>query len=289
MNDLITEVQVQVLGDGARLREDTLEGFSEEPGLLDRHVVLLSGGPTEGARPTPDAYEKGSEGHPSDDFAFDVAVSLGGQVAGYRGERTGALLQSVVPLASDAQLPINSGSRVQFSLHTENAHHPYPPTVLALHCLRDDPSCLTILADCEAGFATLSAEHRALLTSRDFLTAPGASFRRSNTAASSSPHAIKGQRFGRTSFKFNAHNTVGLGGAAQAAFDAFLAAIRDCAVHVCLAEGQTALINNLVVAHGRSAFEPRFDGSDRWLRRFYIVPPTAPGVAHPDRAAARLL
>ena len=38
-----------------------------------------------------------------------------------------------------------------------------------------------------------------------------------------------------------------------------------------LESGDLLIIDNRRAAHGRSAFEPRYDGCDRWLKRAYLV------------------
>jgi L-asparagine oxygenase len=39
------------------------------------------------------------------------------------------------------------------------------------------------------------------------------------------------------------------------------------------------IIDNAVAVHGRSPFTPRFDGSDRWLQRTFVISDLAPSAA----------
>jgi L-asparagine oxygenase len=40
---------------------------------------------------------------------------------------------------------------------------------------------------------------------------------------------------------------------------------------VVLEPGDLLVIDNSVAVHGRSPFTPRFDGTDRWLQRTFVV------------------
>ena len=43
--------------------------------------------------------------------------------------------------------------------------------------------------------------------------------------------------------------------------------------------GDLLIIDNTVAVHGRSPFTPRFDGTDRWLQRTFVVSDLAPSAA----------
>jgi hypothetical protein len=45
---------------------------------------------------------------------------------------------------------------------------------------------------------------------------------------------------------------------------------------VALEPGDPFVIDNRLVVHGRSPFTPRFDGTDRWLQRAFVVADLAP-------------
>ncbi|MFI1226893.1 MULTISPECIES: TauD/TfdA family dioxygenase [unclassified Streptomyces] len=38
-----------------------------------------------------------------------------------------------------------------------------------------------------------------------------------------------------------------------------------------LTPGDLVVIDNRVTVHGRTAFQPRYDGADRWLQRTYVT------------------
>ena len=58
--------------------------------------------------------------------------------------------------------------------------------------------------------------------------------------------------------------------------DALTAAIRDHHRTVVLEEGDLLAVDNHRAVHGRTAFTPRFDGTDRWLQRAFVVDDLSP-------------
>ena len=48
---------------------------------------------------------------------------------------------------------------------------------------------------------------------------------------------------------------------------------------VVLEAGDLLVVDNTVAVHGRSPFVPRFDGTDRWLQRTFVVTDLAPSAA----------
>ncbi|MBO0916141.1 L-asparagine oxygenase, partial [Streptomyces laculatispora] len=65
-----------------------------------------------------------------------VACGLGEPLA-YRAEKSGALVQDVVPVPGQETFHGNAGS-VPLSFHTENGFHPHPPDYVIFLCLRAD-------------------------------------------------------------------------------------------------------------------------------------------------------
>jgi L-asparagine oxygenase len=54
-------------------------------------------------------------------------------------------------------------------------------------------------------------------------------------------------------------------------------ALQRCAVTVELGSGDVLLIDNRRAVHGRSAFRPAYDGSDRWIQRVLMLHRLPPG------------
>jgi L-asparagine oxygenase len=48
-------------------------------------------------------------------------------------------------------------------------------------------------------------------------------------------------------------------------------AVRRSTEHVILQSGDILVIDNRRAVHGRTPFNPRYDGTDRWLKRALVV------------------
>jgi hypothetical protein len=58
---------------------------------------------------------------------------------------------------------------------------------------------------------------------------------------------------------------------AQSALAALHRAVKTATQHVVLAAGDLLVIDNDRAVHGRTPFTPRYDGTDRWLKRSLVM------------------
>jgi alpha-ketoglutarate-dependent taurine dioxygenase len=58
---------------------------------------------------------------------------------------------------------------------------------------------------------------------------------------------------------------------AQAALDALHRAVKLSTKQVVLEAGDLLVVDNERAVHGRTPFVPRYDGTDRWLKRALVV------------------
>ena len=57
----------------------------------------------------------------------------------------------------------------------------------------------------------------------------------------------------------------------QEALDELARLVRENATAVTLEAGDLLVVDNDLAVHGRTPFTPRFDGTDRWLQRTFVV------------------
>ncbi|MEU3539356.1 TauD/TfdA family dioxygenase [Streptomyces paromomycinus] len=236
---------------------------------------LLLRGVTVGDLPdTPTVHHSGAlQGHPTDGTLTLVADLLGSLV-GYLDEKDGALIHDVHAVPGEETRIENSGS-VAFDFHTENVHHPLRPDYLGLLCLRQDHEgvAATRVASVREAVRLLTEEQVAILRTPQFYSSYPASFTRGRTGPvpRSGPHPAVFGPYDRPFMRFNSHTTHAAGAEATAALKALAEALEAVCHNVVLEPGDLVVVDNHVAAHGRSAFVPRYDGRDRWLRRFYSV------------------
>ncbi|MEV7599129.1 TauD/TfdA family dioxygenase [Kitasatospora sp. NPDC089797] len=281
----LSELLTDALG---RLRS-ALADFRE--GTSGHGYLLVKGVLTGDLPDTPLAYgTRALVGHPTNGTLTVVADELG-TLIGYADEKNGDLFHDVHPVQGEEHRMENSGS-VAFDFHTENVHHPLRPDFLGLLSLREghESGIATRVASVRHAVAHLSAAEAAVLREPRFKSRFPTSFTRGTLGEppTTAEHRIVFGSPGTEFFRFDSFNTNPVDREAEQALGALAAALEAVCVEVVLKPGDLLLVNNHIAAHGRSAFTPRYDGQDRWLRRFYSHN-AVPGWARRMMASERVL
>lgn len=241
-------------------------------GTSNSGYLLIKGVRTGDIPDTPLAY--GTQeliGHATNGTLALVADMLGSLI-GYADEKNGDLVHDVHPVRGEEERMENSGS-VAFDFHTENAHHPLRPDFLGLLSLRQghEGTTATRVASIRHAIAHLPRAETAVLRQLQFRTLFPTSFTRGGVGErpTTLEHRVLFGAPGLEFLRFDSFNTKPIGSEAEQALEALAEALEAVCVEVVLEPGDLLLVNNHVAAHGRSAFTPRYDGQDRWLRRFY--------------------
>lgn len=200
-----------------------------------------------------------------------VAMLLGlqlGEVIAYRDEKQGALVQDVVPVPVLARSQSNGGS-VPLELHTENAFHPHRPDYVGLLCLRgaQDDRVGTRVAAVRQALPLLSGRDRTVLHEARFVTEAPPSF---VSASRSGPRAVLLGSVEDPDICVDFHATSAVDPSAARALSALRDALMEVEVELVLGPGDMVFVDNRLVVHGRIAFWPRYDGTDRWLHRVFV-------------------
>lgn len=197
-----------------------------------------------------------------------AALQLG-ELISFREEKSGALVQDVVPVPGMERFQGNAGS-VPLTMHIENAFHPYRPDYVGLHCLRNDHDNVAGLrvTSIRNALPHLSGRVRQVLAQPRFITDPPASF--GDLAKAPTPHPILSGSTDDPDIKIDFHSTYPLDDEARhavALLDQVLTALRRTII---LNPGDLAFVDNRIALHGRTEFTPRYDGHDRWLQRVFV-------------------
>ncbi|MCX4680346.1 clavaminate synthase family protein [Streptomyces sp. NBC_01433] len=202
-----------------------------------------------------------------------VACGLGEPLA-YRAEKSGALVQDVVPVPGQETFHGNAGS-VPLSFHTENGFHPHPPDYVIFLCLRADHDGIAGMrvAGIRQALPLLTPPGRQALFAPEFITTPPPSF---GPAAATGepgvrPRPVLSGAVEDPDIRMAQLVTTPLTPRATAALTEFGRACEASARTLRLTPGDLVIIDNRVTVHGRTAFHPRYDGADRWLQRTYVT------------------
>ena len=200
-----------------------------------------------------------------------VACGLGEPLA-YLAEKSGALVQDVVPVPGQETFHGNAGS-VPLSFHTENGFHSHPPDYVIFLCLRADHDRIAGMrtAGIRQALPLLTPAGRQALFAPEFITTPPPSFGADAGEADVQPRPVLSGAAEDPDIRMAQLVTTPLTARAAAALSEFGRACEATARTLRLAPGDLVVIDNRVTVHGRTAFQPRYDGADRWLQRTHVT------------------
>lgn len=211
---------------------------------------------------------------PNTDEADEIILSYAkryGHPVGYLQEQSGKIVQNIFPIKKTAEEQISSSSKATLELHTEAAFHPHLPDYLLLLCLRGDENAGTtyallsdVLKDIHIGVVNI-------LKKDLFETSVDESFRlngEENTFIRLP--VLTTDSNGKYKMKYDRTVMNGITTEAQMALDIFNKAIERNKQTIFLNTGDLIVIDNATTVHGRTSFNARYDGSDRWLKRVVV-------------------
>jgi L-asparagine oxygenase len=199
-----------------------------------------------------------------------LVASVFGDPIAFSEEKSGAMVQNVVPVPGSEELQGNEGS-VLLTFHNENAFHRYRPDFVLLVCLRADHDRAAGLrtASIRQVYEALGDGHREALFAEEFVTAPPPSF--GPARAESEPHAVLTGAPDDPDVMVDFAATQPLTDRAGAALAELRSLFAAHALTHYLTPGDLAIVDNRVTVHGRTGFTPRYDGQDRWLQRTTVT------------------
>lgn len=197
-----------------------------------------------------------------------IALHMG-ELTAFREEKSGALVQDVVPVPGMESFQGNAGSTT-LSMHVENAFHDNRPDYVGLLCLRNDHDGVAGLqtASIRNALALVDEAHRAVLHQPRFVTEAPGSF--GGSAAPPAPSGILRGHPEDPDVVVDFESTRPLDDDAARAMRALGIALSEVRQTHILEPGDFAFVDNRLALHGRTSFRPRYDGRDRWLHRVFV-------------------
>jgi alpha-ketoglutarate-dependent taurine dioxygenase len=232
--------------------------------------------------PTPDRPTTPATKDQISEFVLLTVARQLGQPVGYLPEHGGDLVQNILPVRGAEARQVSTSSRVELMFHTEAAFHPHRPRYLLLLCLRGDSQARTTLASIREIVRMLPLGVRRTLFEPRFRTAADESYVGARPTHLGLAMPVLSGTWHEPSLVFDADLMVGIDEEADQALGALTAAVEACHTGVVLEPGDLLVVDNAVAVHGRSPFTPRFDGTDRWLQRTFVVSDLAPSAADRD-------
>jgi len=256
---------------------DALVDFADEPHRSG--AMLLRGMPVGDVPPTPASPMAPVRSDGVSQLTLLTVARRLGQPVGYQPEHGGDVVQQIVPTPTAADRQVSTSSKVELMFHTEAAFHPHRPRYLLLLCLRGDPAARTTLSSIHEVLPHLPAGVADVLFEPRFRTAVDESYLHGRANVLGPPAAVLSGDRERPSMVFDADLMVGTDDVADAALRTLSDLVARIHTGVVLEAGDLLVVDNTVAVHGRSPFRPRFDGTDRWLQRTFVVSDLAPSAA----------
>jgi L-asparagine oxygenase len=241
---------------------------------LSGGAALLRGAEIGVLPPTPTSRAAGARASKTDKTSeatlLRVAHALGEPV-GYVQEHGGEVVQDLYPLRESLGRQVSTSSGVVLAFHTETAFHPHRPRYLVLLCLKGDPSAATTLCSLDAVLSLLDPRAVQVLSEPRFRTGVDESFGSTSWLTPAAPVIRRSAKSDAAEFVYDGDLTIGIDAVAQDALEALGRAIQIAQTSVVLEAGDVLIVDNHRAVHGRSPFTARFDGTDRWLQRTFVV------------------
>ena len=203
------------------------------------------------------------------DGRFIDLCSYVGTVFGYSDLQEGRLIQEIFPIRDHREMQVGSGA-VKLELHTEDPALAYRADHLGFLCISNKDSVPTLLS--VPNFELLSNEVVERLSRPVFRIRNDRDFGQGGDEGGLLTSALSRDEEGRVSMIFDP-TYLATDALAPEDIDAYASLVKlvdDASTELCLEEGDVAIIDNYRVAHGRPEYSPKYDGTDRWLKRVQI-------------------
>jgi L-asparagine oxygenase len=190
-----------------------------------------------------------------------------GHVYNFTGKKHPDYIDDVFPIYGDrhAQLGTN---QCFLEWHVEDGFHPARADLVSLYCLRGDSAAKTYL--CHARDLKLAPQHRRELEQPNYRIHVDPTFAAGSQPEESVVCSVLSAGPDPEILYDPAYMTATTPGA-EAALAHLREAIECSKVALELEPGDLLIFDNRRSVHARSAYAPRFDGSDRWLLRGLIL------------------
>jgi L-asparagine oxygenase len=204
-----------------------------------------------------------------------ILTSYVGEMIAYEAEGYGRLFQDVVPIYSMATNQTSLGSRIELENHTEQCFSKLRPDILSLACLRGDENAFTYIMPVQTVIRNLTDEEIKYLREPNWTTGVDLSFKMNGNEFIDGdirgPFPIISGSMEDPHFLFDQDLMKGINEESQQMVSKIIEIYKANREIHNLKPGEIVLIDNRRAVHGRSAFLPKYNGTDRFLIRCFAT------------------
>jgi len=203
-----------------------------------------------------------------------IINQLIGEMVAYEAEGGGKLFQDMVPNKKLSKTQTSLSSNVELEIHTEQAFSSRKPDFLSLACLRGDENAITHIFHKNVLLENIEDHERELLCKPLWKIGVDMSFKMNKDVEFidgdvRGPISIIDEYSGH--FVFDQDLMYGVTEEAECLKKKIIDIYYQKRGGYVLDKGDILVIDNHSVVHGRSSFQPRFDGKDRFIIRSFVM------------------
>jgi Fe(II)/alpha-ketoglutarate-dependent arginine beta-hydroxylase len=229
------------------------------------------------------------------DLLLVILGTLLGDAMGWATQQDGHIIHDIFPIKECENEQLGTGSAQTLWWHNEDAFHEYRGDYIGMACLRNSDDVATTVASIDN--AQVDGETIKLLFEPHFAIRPDESHQEKNAADLHNfpldPDDPRQMAYKRIQ-EMNDHvKKVAImyghpqspyirvdpyfmlrvedNERAQLAVENLIKALDSVLMDVVMRSGDIIFIDNYKAVHGRKPFKPRYDGTDRWLKRINIT------------------
>lgn len=227
---------------------------------------------------------------------FLIALgTLLGDTLGWATQQDGHIIHDILPIKECENEQLGTGSAQTLCWHNEDSFHEYRGDYIGMVCLRNPDEVATTIASIDD--AQIDAEMIKLLFEPHYTIRPDESHQEKNASDPQiiplDPDDPRRQAYKRIQDMNQNENKVAVmyghpqspyiridpyfmlrvedNEPAQLAVENLIKSIDSVLLDVVMHPGDFLFIDNYKAVHGRKPFKPRYDGTDRWLKRINIT------------------
>lgn len=221
------------------------------------------------------------------DYLAIIFASMLGEPFGFETQQTGKLIHDILPIKGREFSQEGANSLQMLNFHTEDTFHPYRADYICLTCMRNPQKVGTLLAGLRD--LDLSDEVKATLFKPYFHHLSDDTHIEDIATPQFEPILFgdKSEPYIRFDYDFTVASTGNK--AAEEAIEALNLEVQRKYFEINIEEGDFCFVDNYKWLHGRKSFAAKFDGKDRWLRRFNIKTDLNEAIEYRPRAVSRML
>jgi len=197
-----------------------------------------------------------------------IAAELG-EIFGYR-EQNGYVIYDIFPIKGMEHSLTGANSKSSLSFHSDGSTHPILTSdFLILYCPKPDPAACNHIALLPDLLAQMPGELFQMLSQPHFAHQVDVELAVENKDSFIIQPIIM-KEGSELIIKYDGDLVTGMDKASENAIRQLNTLIQKTALEVHNQANTILVLNNKKSVHARSAFQPRFDGTDRWLQSAFV-------------------